>query len=147
MKQLLQAFVFSAFTLGLVANAQSESAGAWNILEDMEVRAAQCANNDKDKAKIADITKKVNMFGTWTGTFDGKAVVATLSKSSNGTYKGKASSDGKSYGPYTIKICDDNGSFYGVVFGYEAPFEVLSKTKIKVTSPMDASQTVVLTRQ
>lgn len=147
MKQLLQAFVFSTFTIGLVASAQAASEDAWNLLADIEVRDAQCANNDKDKSKIADITKKVNMFGTWKGTLNEKTVVATFSKDSNGTYKGKATLDGSSYGPYTIKLCDDNGSFYAVVLGYEAKFEVQSKKKIKIYSPLDSSESVVMTRQ
>jgi hypothetical protein len=147
MKQLLSTLLLSTFTIGLVSTAQAATEEAWNLLADIEVRAAQCANNDKDKSKISDITKKVNMFGTWKGTLNEKKIVATLFKDANGTYKGKASLDDSDYGPYTIKICDDNGSFYGVVFGYEAPFVVLSKTKIKVTSPLDASETVELTRQ
>lgn len=147
MKQLLQTLALGSLVFGLGTTAQAASEEAWDILGDIEVRAAQCANNNKDIANIADITKKVNLFGSWKGTLNDKTATATFSKDSNGTFKGKAALDGKSYGPYTIKVCNDNGNFYASVFGYNATFEVISKTKIKVYSPLDSSESVVMTRQ
>lgn len=146
MKSVFNAFVFLALTLGL-AVAHAETEAAWDLFADIEARAAKCANNDSDKDNISAITKKVNLFGTWKGTLNDKEATAVFSKDSGGTYKGKASFDGSSYGPYTIKICDDDGSFYGSVFGYKATFEVLSKTRIKVYSPLDETETIILRKQ
>ncbi len=129
------------------AQAQWDSRFAWDLISDIEQRAAKCSSNDSDKANIATITKKVNLFGTWVGTLDGNSATAVFSKDASGNYKGKASYDGSDYGPYTIKICDDNGTFYGSVFGYKAVFEVQSKTKIKVYSPLDANETIILKKQ
>lgn len=146
MKSVINLFAFLGLCLIFSpANAQSES--AWDIFSDLEMRAVKCANNDSDKANISAITKKVNLFGTWKGSLDGNDVTAVFSKDSNGTYKGKAAYDGSSYGPYTIKLCDDNGSFYATAFGYNATFEVQSKTKIKVYSPLDSSESIVLKKQ
>lgn len=146
MKSVFSALTFLALIFGL-ATAQANADFAWDLISDMEDRAAQCANNDKDKANIAAITKKVNLFGTWTGTLDEKAITAVFSKDSNGTYKGKATVDDSSYGPYTIKICDDDGSFYASLFGYKAKFEVQSKTRIKVYSPLDETETIILRKK
>lgn len=146
MKHLVHVFAFITLTFGL-GTAQADPEDAWNLLADIEARAAKCAGNDKDKANIAAITKKVNLFGSWKGTLNEKTATAKFYKDGSGNYKATAEFDGSDYGPYGIKVCDDNGSFYATAFGYEATFVVLSKTKIKVYSPLDSSETVVLTKQ
>lgn len=144
-KSSLVVLFFSLFLGSHSAQADAES--AWDLLGDLEARAEKCANNDKDKANISAITKKVNLFGTWKGTLNEKTLVATLFKDGSGNYKGQASLDGSEYGPYSLKICTDGGVFYGVVFGYEAKFTVISKTRIKVFSPLDETETVILRKQ
>jgi hypothetical protein len=133
--------------LSVFVSSSAYAQEAWNLLADIEARAASCANNDADKANISNILKKMNPFGTWKGTLNDQNIVAVLSKDSKGNYKGKASIDGSNYGPYTIKICDFGTYFAGVVFGYEAKFEILSKTKMKVYSPLDETETVILKKQ
>lgn len=121
----------------------ADNLAAWDLLGDMQARATLCASNDGEKANIAKVLKKVSLFGTWKATINGKNAVAVLSKDSAGNYKGSATYDGSSYGPYTIKICDNGSYFYGEVFGYEARFDVISKTKIKIYSPLDPNETII----
>lgn len=125
----------------------SSDADAWNIFADMELRAKLCAGSENEKANIANITKKINLFGTWKGVMDGDQVVATLFTDANGKFKGKATKGSSSYGPFNLKICDEDGLFYGVILGYNAKFEILSKTQVKVYSPTNQSVTAILTKQ
>ncbi|MCC6137061.1 MAG: hypothetical protein IT287_00380, partial [Bdellovibrionaceae bacterium] len=89
MSKVSMVVAFLALFLGQ-SIAQANSEFAWDLISDLEERAALCATNDKDKANISAITKKVNMFATWKGTLNDKTVVATMYKDASGNYKGKA---------------------------------------------------------
>lgn len=106
-----------------------------------------CATNKAELPKIKEITKKVNLFGTWTGTFDGMAFSAKLYLNTDLKIRGLVNADGSEYGPTDIKICMENGQYFLEVYGYEVVFEVLSKTKIKGYSPFDAKDSAILTKK
>ncbi len=106
-----------------------------------------CASKKAEISKISDLLKKVNLFGTWEGVRDGSPLVAKLYLNTADQIRGEVKSDGKDYGPANVKICDDEGVYYLVVYGQEVEFEVLSRTKIKGYSPFDQNESVVLTKQ
>lgn len=102
-----------------------------------------CATGTSDIAKIEGLISQVNPWGTWKGTWDGKTVTITLSKSS-GNFTGKANYDGSDYGPKNITICDYGDAYSVIVLGYEAPLEVLGSKKIRLTSPLDSNDKIEL---
>ena len=106
-----------------------------------------CAATKAELPNIKEITKKVNLFGTWTGTWDNKPISAKLYVNSDLKIRGVVTADGSEYGPTDIKICNDNGQYFLEVYGYEVVFEVLSKNKIKGYSPFDENENAVLTKQ
>lgn len=106
-----------------------------------------CAATKAELTQIKEITKKVNLFGTWSGTWDAKPISAKLYVNTDLKIRGVVTADGSEYGPTDIKICNDNGQYYLEVYGYEVVFEVLSKTKIKGYSPFDQNDNVVLTKK
>lgn len=120
----------------------------WDIFADMELRATTCATHVDETKNISTITDKVHIFGTWKGEFKGDKVTAILGQDTKGKYKAKADVEGgSSYGPFNIKICDENGTFYGVILGYKARFVVMSKTKMRIYSPLNETDFADLTRQ
>ncbi len=138
--------IFLMFTSWGTATADLEN--PWDIFADLEHRAATCATHTDETKNISTITDKIHIFGVWKGEFKGEKVTATLGQDTTGKYKAKAEIEGgKTYGPYSIKICDDDGTFYGQLFGYKARFVVLSKTKMRVHSPLNEEETAILTRQ
>lgn len=106
-----------------------------------------CANKKADLGKISDLLKKVNLFGTWEGVWDGSPVEAKLYLNTSEQIRGEVTTNGKSYGPANVRICDDEGAYYLVVYGQEVDFEVLSRTKIKGYSPFNQNESAVLTKK
>lgn len=106
-----------------------------------------CASTKAELPNIQEISKKVNLFGTWSGVWDGSPVSAQLFINTDNKIRGLVNSDGTEYGPTNLKICIENGQYFLVVYGYDVVFEVLSKTKIKGYSPFDENDSAVLTKQ
>jgi len=118
------------------------------LLTFFQAQAAPiCAATKAELTNIKEITKKVNLFGTWTGTWDGSPLTAKLYVNTDLKIRGVVTADSSEYGPTDIKICNDNGQYFLEVYGYEIVFEVLSKTKLKGYSPFDANDSVVLTKK
>lgn len=108
----------------------------------------KCASKNSEIANIKPLLKKVNIFASWSGIWDGKSIKAKLSKNSAGQFVGQVDYDGDKYGPASIKLCiDGNGSYFMVVYGYEIDFDVLSSKKIKGYSPFDVADTVILSKK
>ena len=127
---------------------QAQPQNPWDIFADMQNRQTQCASHVDETANISTITDKIHIFGVWKGERNGDKITATLGRDTAGKYKAKADIEGgSSYGPFNIKICDEDGTFYGVILGYKARFVVLSRTKMRIYSPLDENDSVELTRQ
>lgn len=109
--------------------------------------APLCASKVSELKNIQNLLKKVDLFSTWEGTWDGAPLVAQIYQNTSGQLRGEVDHDGSKYGPANVKICDDNGLYYLVVYGQEVVFEVLSKKQIKGYSPFDENVTAILTVQ
>jgi hypothetical protein len=105
-----------------------------------------CADKSSEMDKIDGVLAKINPWGTWSGTWDGKSVVLKLSKS-GGSFTGTATFDGSSYGPETVSICDYGNSYSIIIQSYEAQVEILGAKKIRITSPLNPSDKITLTKQ
>lgn len=106
-----------------------------------------CATKKSQLNLLQTLFKKVNLFGTWEGVWDGSPFVAKLYLNTQGQIRGVLTYDGSEYGPTNVKICDDNGAYFLTVYGYEVDFEVISKKQIKGYSPFDEKVSGVLTKK
>ncbi|MBY0314489.1 MAG: hypothetical protein K2Q26_03150 [Bdellovibrionales bacterium] len=106
---------------------------------------AGCATSTAEIANISDLIAKVSPWGNWSGTWDGKAIALTLNKGGS-KFTGTATYNGSNYGPNNVTICDYGGTYSVTVLGYQFPLEVISSKKIRLTSPLNSSDKIVLTR-
>jgi hypothetical protein len=109
--------------------------------------APVCATKKSELNLVQSLFKKVNLFGTWEGVWDGSPFKAKLYLNTALQIRGTVNFDGTEYGPTNVKICDDNGSYFLVVYSYEVDFDVISKKQIKGYSPFDEKVVTVLTKK
>lgn len=115
-----------------------------NIFDLFELERKSCANKTTQIQNIQGLLNKVDLWGYWEGSHEGEEGKGSFLKAS-GIFKAKVTFNGKSYGPYTVKICDHgNNTYTGSIFGYEAEIIVLGPKKIRVISPFDSNDSVVL---
>ena len=106
-----------------------------------------CATKKSELNLVNNLFEKVNLFGTWEGVLDGSSFKAQLYVNTKQQIRGVLTLNNSEYGPTNVKICDDKGSYYLVVYGYEVDFEVISKTQIKGYSPFNEKVSGVLTKK
>ena len=105
-----------------------------------------CASNVSENSKIQTLMSKVDVFGTWTGTNNGKPFIGEFTKTPDGDFSGKVTLDTKVYGPTGIELCDYGTTFSLIVYGQEIPINIISDKQVELTLPFSGNPTILVTK-
>lgn len=117
-------------TLALFLMSTTASA----MTENVELRFRSCANSKSQINNISGLIEQASPWGRWVGEHDGQEVVGTFTKEGR-RFEAGFKLGSSSYGPYTVRICDNNGNYSAQVLFFTLDFWVQDETHITIRLP------------